>query len=279
MFRTSNPAFNNSAYAAPETWDSHHGVEQIAKEPKAPSEPGVMTIRGAVNKTAILLLLCVVSAFFFWDLTFAGKISPMLAFFGGFGVSLVLMLIAGFKPQVSPFVAPVFALAEGATVGAFSAVVAGMLAKEVEPGTFSPNTGLVFLAAVLTFAILGGVLLGYATRLIRPGPVFRKIVVGGTIGAALFAMTAMITHFVFGSTAISTVYSLNNGGVISIGFSLLLIALASSNLVLDFELVEVAAANKSPKYYEWYSGMAILVTLVWLYIEVLRLLAKLQSRD
>jgi uncharacterized YccA/Bax inhibitor family protein len=128
---------------------------------------------------------------------------------------------------------------------------------------------------LLTFGILGGLLVGYSTKVLRPGPVFRNIVITGTIGVCCYGLIAVIAAM-FGSFSLASVYSPSNGGLISIGFSLLLVGLASGNLVLDFEFINQGVRNQAPRHMEWYGAFGLLVSLVWLYLEVLRLLAKLR---
>jgi uncharacterized YccA/Bax inhibitor family protein len=140
------------------------------------------------------------------------------------------------------------------------------------------NTEMVFNAALLTFGILGGLLTGYSVGVIRPGPWFRNAVVAGTIGVCLYGLVAMVASF-FGSFSLASVYDPTNGGMISIGFSLLVVGLASANLVLDFESIEMGAKHRAPRYMEWYGAFGLMVTLVWLYLEILRLLGKLRSND
>ena len=178
--------------------------------------------------------------------------------------------------RTAPVAAPAYALFQGLFVGGISAVYAIRFARPAaDDGSMQLNTGLVFNAALLTFGILGGMLLGYKTGLIRSGPVFRKVVVAATLGACLYAVVALIAAM-FGSFSLASVYDPSNGGLISVGFSVLLVGIASANLILDFEVVEVGVTNRSPRAMEWYAGFGLLVTLVWLYLEMLRLLAKLR---
>lgn len=292
MFRTSNPAFRNEPFGAAQTWGDLERQGRSAGIPGAGSADaaasaareavraaaGVMTLQGTVNKTFFLLALCVGGSLLGWNSMvhwgYGGL--PMLAgALGGFVVGLVCCI----WPRSAPITAPIYAVLEGLFVGGISAVYAARFAaKPVGQGAMELNTGLVMNAALLTFGICGGLLVGYTTKLIRPGPVFRNAVMAGTIGVCLFLPIAWIASMC-GAPSLLSVYNPSNGGVVSIAFSGLLVALASGNLVLDFETIAEGAANRAPKHMEWYGGFGLLVSLVWLYLEVLRLLAKLKGRD
>jgi uncharacterized YccA/Bax inhibitor family protein len=267
MFRTSNPTLRNAYFnesAAP-SWS-----DRTMHQTKAASRTQ-MTMQGTVNKTAFLLALCAASALGAWTIM---ENNPGLAIpitFGGAILGLILVLIGSFKPKTSPFVAPLYAIAEGGFVGGVSMMFAANAAK---PGNaFDHN--LIFNAGLLTFGILGGLLAAYSMRLIRPNKTFYNIVIAGTIGAALYAVIAMVASM-FGSFSLASVYDPNNGGLIAVGFSSLLVVLASANLVLDFDQIENGVRNNAPKHMEWFAGMSLLVTLVWLYVNLLRLLSQLR---
>lgn len=301
MFRTSNPAFRQNAFAPAQTWDDASPQARGRQSPSpslspeekaqavARARPDHMTIHGVVQRTWFLLALCVITSVFAWNITTAAEpiVSPLLLLFGGAIGGLITGLICSFAPRTAPFTAPIYAIFEGGLLGSLSAFYAARFARpaiDAATGvaeTGSPlalNTGLVMNAALLTFGILGGLLLGYSTGVIRPGPWFRKAVVTATFGVVVYIGIAWIASM-FGSFSLLSVYDPSNGGLISIGFSLLLVGIASANFVLDFEFVENGVRNKAPRYYEWYAGFGILVTMIWLYVELLRLLSKLQSRD
>lgn len=290
MFRTSNPALNNDAFKPSQSWDDVYGPNQSPQQAEraavAAAKPSHMTISGVIQKSAFMIGLTVFAAAGAWHLTLPeaaggmGILSPMIAFIGTFFIGMPLLLLASFKPKLSVFCAPPFAIVVGLFAGSFSAVVATYLGSSSEDGSgIEVNQGIVLNAMLLTMAIFVGMLGAYATKIIRPGKVFYAVVINGTIGVMLYGLAAMLLHFTGISSTLASVYSIENGGLISIGFSVFVVALASLNLVLDFDQIAIGERNKAPKYMEWYSSMALLVTLVWLYIEVLRLLAKLQSRD
>lgn len=290
MFRTSNPAFRNDAYAPAQTWDDLKDQGRIngvpgadgpgATSASAAAHPGVMTVQGAVNKTFFLLAICVGTSLVGWNAALHSHWGGLVTIGGGLG-GLVLALVCIFKPKTSPVTAPLYAAAEGLFVGGISAVYAmgfaGRATAHPEPTTML-NTNLVLNAGLLTFGILGGMLVAYTTKLFRPGPWFGRAVVTGMVGVCVYGLIAFGATL-FGASRLWSVYDPTNGGVVSIGFSVLLVALAASNLVLDFEVIENGARNGAPRYMEWYSAFGLMLTLVWLYLEVLRLLSKLRSRD
>jgi uncharacterized YccA/Bax inhibitor family protein len=223
-----------------------------------------MTVSGAVNKAGILLLLCVASAAWTWNRFFAtedpASVAPMITIgaIGGF----VLALVTIFKKQWAPITAPLYALAQGALLGGISAMFE-MRYK-----------GIAIQAVMLTFGTLVAMLLAYRTGLIRVNDKFRLGVVAATGGIALFYLVQFVLGF-FGITF----HTVNSGSPIGIGFSLLVVGIAALNLVLDFDLIEQGARYNAPKYMEWYSAFALMITLVWLYLEMLRLLTKMRSRQ
>jgi uncharacterized YccA/Bax inhibitor family protein len=223
-----------------------------------------MTVSGAVNKAGILLLLCVASAAWTWNRFFAtedpASVAPMITIgaIGGF----VLALVTIFKKQWAPITAPLYALAQGALLGGISAMFE-MRYK-----------GIAIQAVMLTFGTLVAMLLAYRTGLIRVNDKFRLGVVAATGGIALFYLVQLVLGF-FGITF----HTINSGSPIGIGFSLLVVGIAALNLVLDFDLIEQGARYNAPKYMEWYSAFALMITLVWLYLEILRLLSKMRSRQ
>jgi len=292
MFRTSNPAWRNDAFQPAQTWSDldrqgrTHTVPGASAEAEAVASArsaqrersGTMTVQGVVNKTSFLLFLCVCTALVAWNITTSADpiVSPRLLVWGGFIGGFITGLVCIFAPKSTPITAPIYALFEGFAVGGISALYAMHFAERSQTdGSIQLNTNLIFNAALITFGILGGMLLGYKVGIIRSGPVFRRVVITGIIGAICYGIVAWIATM-FGSFSLASVYDPTNGGLISIGFSVLMVGLASATLVLDFDIVEVGVANRAPRYYEWYAGFALLMSLVWLYLEVLRLLAKLR---
>jgi uncharacterized YccA/Bax inhibitor family protein len=247
LMKTSNPALGQNAFRE---------VAGFAGD--------TMTVSGAVNKTGILLLLCVASAAWTWNRFFAtgdpSSVAPMMLI-GGIG-GFVLALVTIFKKQWAGVTAPLYALAEGALLGGISAMF------ELR------YKGIAIQAVMLTFGTLVAMLLAYRSGLIKVNDKFRLGVVAATGGIALFYLVQFVLGF-FGITF----HTINSGSPIGIGFSLLVVGIAALNLVLDFDLIENGANYNAPKYMEWYSAFALMVTLVWLYLEILRLLSKFRSRN
>jgi len=218
---------------------------------------GAMTIQGTTNKTLILLGLAMLTAFWAWGNPAASTPLVLPAVIGGFVVAIVTV----FKKEWAPISAPVYAIIEGVVLGAVS-----MFFEKRYPGIVQQAVGL-------TFGTLFCLLLAYKSRLIRATENFKLGVVAATGGIALFYIVSMIASF-FGAR-FSIIYG---NGLLAIGFSVFVVIIAALNLVMDFDFIEKGAEAGAPKYMEWYGAFGLMVTLVWLYLEILRLLAKLQSR-
>ena len=223
-----------------------------------------MTVSGAVNKAGILMLLCIASAAWTWNRFFAtgdpASVAPMIVV-GGIG-GFVLALVTIFKKEWAGITSPLYALAEGALLGGISAMF------ELK------YKGIAIQAVMLTFGTLVAMLVIYRSGIIKVNEKFRIGVMAATGGIALFYLAQFILGF-FGITF----HAVNSGSPIGIAFSLLVVGIAALNLVLDFDLIEQGARSNAPKYMEWYCAFALMVTLIWLYLEMLRLLAKFRSRD
>jgi uncharacterized YccA/Bax inhibitor family protein len=246
--RTGNPALNENVFRnAAWTGDS--------------ANASAMTLNGVVLKTGMLLVVLSATAVFTWQQFFAGaNVSPYMI--GGLIGGFVLALITVFKPTASPWTAPLYAACEGFALGGISATI------EAQYG------GIVIQAVGLTFGTLGSLLAVYSTGLIRPSENFKLGIVAATGGIALVYLVSIVLGF-FGMQ----IPLIHGSGPIGIAFSVFVVVLAALNLVLDFDFIEQGVKNSAPKYMEWYAGFGLLVTLVWLYIEILRLLTKLRSND
>ena len=228
----------------------------------------VMTLKGTANKSFLLLLLVVLGAAYTWSLFFsntdpAAIPSSLITYmiigvFGGFIVSLVII----FRPQTAPWAAPIYAVLEGLALGAISAVMEFKF------------PGLVMQAAGLTFLTLFAMLFLYRTGIIKVTNKFRMGVFAATGGIMLLYLIGFILSL-FGVQ----VAFLHGNGMLSIGISVLVCGIAALNLELDFDMIYQGAENRMPKFMEWYSAFALMVTLVWLYLEILRLLSKISSRN
>ncbi|MDX2148036.1 MAG: Bax inhibitor-1/YccA family protein [Planctomycetota bacterium] len=233
---------------------------------KAPA--GVMTVRGAAIKSAILLGLCSITAVLAWSAITANAGLLMPLTMGGAVIGLVLGLVMFFWQKGAAFLSPIYAIAQGAFVGGISIIAANYgLQKGVALGA-----GGVFQAVFITFGIFAAMLMAYVAGIIRLRGVVAKMVIVGTMGV-MFAYLATMLLNLFGMQ----MPYIHDSGPIGIGFSIFVVVLASLNLVLDFQFIEDGAAAGAPKHMEWYAAFGLLATLVWLYIEILRLLSKLRK--
>ena len=223
-----------------------------------------MTLSGTVNKTALLLVCALATASWTWSLFLKSRdmadVAPLMlvGMFGG----LIFALVTSFKKEWSPVTAPIYALLEGLVLGGLSAMM------ELR----YPGIGIE--AVSLTFGTLFALLLAYRSGLIQVTQKFRLGVIAATGGICLFYLAQMLLGLIGIRFA-----AINGSGAIGIGFSLIVVAVAALNLVLDFDFIERGVQAGAPKYMEWYGAFGIMVTLVWLYIEILRLLAKTRSRN
>ena len=247
--KSNNPFFNEKSIDKVKTVDSLGGDQLINR-----SDEGYMTINGAVNKTLMLFGLLMLTSVYSY-------IAPsMILFWGGMFGGLIVLFIAHRKPHMAPTLAPIYALVEGLFVGSASAMYAMAF------------DGIILQAVTLTLGALFAMLVLYRTGLIQVTQKFRSGVMMAT-GAIMFVyLISIIGHFV----GFNVPY-IHDSTPLGIGISVVIIGVACMNLLLDFDNFERAAANRSPKYMEWMAGMGLLVTLVWLYIEMLRLISKLQS--
>ena len=219
----------------------------------------VMTLDGAVNKTAISMGILLFAAYYTYSNAIMDYI--LIGFIGGFVVALVTI----FKKSWSPVTVPIYAVLEGLALGGISK----MYADAFEPG-------IVPQAIMLTLGILFALLFAYKTKIIRATENFKLGVFAATAGIGIVYLVSFFMG-IFGSGGLP-VMDPTNSSMLSIGFSLFVVVIASLNLVMDFDFIETGAANGAPKYMEWYGAFGLLVTLIWLYLEILRLLAKLSSR-
>ena len=246
--RTSNPALN-AAFGSPTTaYPGYAG--------------NTMTVNGTINKTGILLLCVLATAFWTWNRFFTEGPGSTggLVMIGAFG-GLIMGFVTFFKKEWAPVTAPLYALLEGLFLGAVSAMF--------ETG----YPGIAIQAVALTFGTCICLLLAYRSGMIRVTRKFALGVAAATGGIALVYFGSFILGF-FGIQ----IPGIFGNGLIGIGFSLFVVVIASLNLVLDFDFIERGAASGAPKYMEWFAAFGLMVTLIWLYLEMLRLLAKLRDR-
>lgn len=245
LMKTSNPALsaNTFRFAHADTGES-------------------MTISGTVNKTGILLICAVATAAWSWNrFTVAPETAAlplMIGAIGGFAVALVTI----FKKEWAPATAPLYALLEGLVLGSVSAMYEARF------------HGIAIQAVGLTFGTLFALLLAYRAGVIRATEKFKLGVIAATGGIAIF----YLAQFVLGFFGVHFA-AINGSGAIGIGFSVVVVIVAALNLVLDFDFIETGASSGAPKYMEWYAAFGLMVTLIWLYLEILRLLSKTRSRN
>ncbi len=229
-----------------------------------------MTLSGTVNKIALLLLLVVAGAFYTWKIAFQAISSDSLTasrailpwmIGGGIG-GFVLALVTIFRRNISPYTAPIYAVLEGLFLGSISAFLEYQY------------PGIVINAVALTFGILFALLIAYRSGLIKPTENFKLGVFAATGGVAILYLVSFLLNL-FGVP----VGYLHNSSPLSIGISVVIVIVAALNLVLDFDFIEQGAASSVPKYMEWYAAFGLIVTLVWLYLEILRLLTLLARRN
>jgi uncharacterized YccA/Bax inhibitor family protein len=223
----------------------------------------VMSLEGTVNKTAFLLLLVAAGAAWVWTRYFQSLdpavIMPYIV--AGLIGGVVAALVTIFLPAWARISAPVYAAAQGLALGGISAFYEQQL------------HGIVFQAIGLTFGVLAVMLLAYRSGLIKVTDRFRMIVVAATGGIALLYFASIVLSF-FGVT----VPFIHQGGTFGIVFSLVVVGIAAANLALDFDFIQRGVEHGAPKLMEWYAAFGVMVTLIWLYLEILRLLSKLRRR-
>jgi len=214
-----------------------------------------MTLDGTVNKTGILLGLCFFGAIISWNIP-----NPLLMF-GGALVGFGLAMYTSFVPRNAGITAPIYAFLKGLFLGGISLVL------EMQ------YPGIAIQAVGLTFGTLASLLFFYKSGLIKPTENYRLMIFSATFAIMILYLVNFVMSF-FGA-GIGFIHS---NGIFGIGFSLFVVGVAALNLVLDFDFIEQGAENSLPKYMEWYGAFSLMVTLIWLYLEILRLLAKLRSR-
>ena len=239
--RSGNPALSS---------DTFTGISTV-------SMGNTMTINGTVNKTAISMLILLVAAYF----TYINQLLVLMPI--GFIGGLIVAIITIFKKEWAPTTVPIYAALEGLALGGISFYYNNLYA------------GIVPQAILLTLGILFALLFAYKSKIIAPTENFKLGLFAATGGIFLVYIASFIMSF-FGAGL--PILDPTNSSMFSIGFSLFVVVIASLNLVLDFDFIEEGSEKGMPKYMEWYGAFGLLVTLIWLYLEILRLLSKLRSR-
>jgi uncharacterized YccA/Bax inhibitor family protein len=225
-----------------------------------------MTVKGALQKFGFLMIMVLGTAFYAWkEFTEGGNVKALMLT-GGIG-GLVVAIVIIFKKEWSAYLAPAYALLEGLLVGAVSAIYSNAFAEK------APN--IVINAIGLTLGTAVAMYLLYSFKIIKATEKFKSVIITATAGIAIFYLIVWVMRM-FGYDNLTF---LHEGSLLGIGFSLFVVAIAALNLILDFDMIEQGAELGAPKYMEWYGAFGLLVTIVWLYLEILRLLSKLSSRN
>ena len=285
----SNPVLNERAMQSAQTWappasgSSHFPpvaeppttTEPLSDGPTSPWSGKAMTVGGVVSATSVLFVLLLLAAAFGWyqqgepeqvqlaDGTIGYNYSiPALAW-GGLIGGFVLVLVLWRKPELARFIAPIYALAQGVFIGAISRMYETLW------------DGIVVQAAGATIAVFAVMLVLYRTRIIKVTRRFRMIVTAATIGVMLFYGVTLLIRLFAGADSVSFLAS---PSLLGIAFSLFVAGLAAFNLALDFDFIERGVEQGLDKKFEWYAAFGLLVTIIWLYLEMLRLLSKLRQQ-
>jgi uncharacterized YccA/Bax inhibitor family protein len=247
LFKSGNPTLNEKVF-------QNAGV----------ASGEVMTERGTLNKFFFMSLMLMVSASFAWSAFYHGKdITAWI--YGGAIAGFIVALVITFKREWAAYLSPVYALLEGLFIGGLSAIVNNAFAKTYP--------GIVTQAVLLTFGVVIAMFFLYRFKIIKATQKFKAVVISATMGIAVFYLLAMVLRWF----SIDIPF-LHEGSGLGIIFSLIVITVAALNLILDFDMVEQGVTMGAPKYMEWYCAFGLMVTIVWLYLEILRLLMKIASK-
>ncbi|MGB4535252.1 MAG: Bax inhibitor-1/YccA family protein [Tenuifilaceae bacterium] len=249
LFKSGNPALTKYTFKE---------IEKVAR-----GSTNVMTLQGTVNKTAILLFAVFVPAMYTWNLfTSTLNFETIAPYFwtGAIG-GLLMSFVIVFNKDWSPYLAPIYSILQGLCLGGLSAAM-----NHIFPG-------IVVQALLLTFGICAVLLVIYKLEIIKPTENFKLIVASATGGLAMYYIANIGLSFV--GIELPFIHENTIGGII---FSLFVVVLAAMNLVVDFDFIENGAESRVPKYMEWYGAFGLMVTIIWLYVEILRLLAKLRKK-
>jgi uncharacterized YccA/Bax inhibitor family protein len=249
LFNSSNPALS----------------DKVFREITITDNAEVMTVRGTMNKLGLMMILVMAGAFYTWSGFFKGQnvqIFLPIGAIGGFIVALVMI----FKKEWSPYLAPAYALLEGLFLGGISAMFSYAFQDKM-PNIITNAVGLTLGTGVAMFLL-------YNFRIIKATERFKSVVFTATAGIAVFYLITMVLRM-FGVN----MPFMHDSSPLGIGLSLFIVVIAALNLIMDFDMIEKGSAQRAPKYMEWYGAFGLVVTLVWLYLEILRLLGRLANRN
>jgi uncharacterized YccA/Bax inhibitor family protein len=246
---SNNPFFKNKTFTNTSAAAEVHETTVIDRNE-------TMTVSGTINKSFLMLILLIASAAVTWSMT-----NPIVFAIGGAIVGFILVLIAAFKPQYSGFLAPGYAIFEGLFIGGISSIFEVMY-----PGIVIQAVSCTFVTFMVCFGL-------YKYEIVKVTERFKSVVIASTLAIATYYLISWLLSMF---TSFQPVHHGNS--MFSIGISAFVIVIAALNLFLDFDQIEKGVQQKMPKYMEWYGAMGLMITLVWLYIEFLRLLSKLNRK-
>jgi len=250
LFQSGNPTLSQKIF--------NRSLEQTNAE--------TMTVRGAINKFGFLLFMVLAGAAYTWHLYYSNQQSTMvtLMWVGIIG-GLISVFAIVFKPTWAPYLSPAYGILEGLFLGAISAILNDAFAEKYP--------GLVMQAVGLTFGVAIAMFLLYNFRVIRATEKFKSVIFTATAGIAIFYVLTLVLRLF--SINVSFMY---DSSMLGIGLSIFVVAIAALNLIIDFDMIEKGADMGAPKFMEWYGAFGLLVTMVWLYVEILRLLSRFAGR-
>ncbi|HYK43834.1 MAG TPA: Bax inhibitor-1/YccA family protein [Parafilimonas sp.] len=241
-------------------------TQKIFDRSLAQQDAGTMTVRGAINKFGFLLFMVLAGAAYTWHLYYNNQQSTMMTLMWvGIIGGLISVFAIAFKPTWAPYLSPAYGLLEGFFLGAISAVMNDAFAEKY-PGLIMQAVGLTFGVAIAMFLL-------YNFRIIRATERFKSVIFTATLGIAIFyGLTLLLRLF---HVDVAFMY---DSSMLGICLSLFVVAIAALNLIIDFDMIEKGADMGAPKFMEWYGAFGLLVTIVWLYVEILRLLSRFAGR-
>ncbi len=257
--RSSNPFFKNKSFSPT---SRVYGAEQ---DVSVISHNDTMTVKDTINKSMFLFALLVTSAFFSGYLMLFQGVSPYALILGGGITGFIIVLIAGFKPAYSGVLAPAYAVLKGLFVGGISVVLEMMY-----PGVVLKAVGGTLVTFMVCFLL-------YRFRIVKVTEQFRSVVIASVLAIMTYYLISWVVSMFTGDYLVG--HSFQDSSLMSIGISVFVIVVAALTLFLDFDMIEQGAQRKLPKYMEWFGAMGLMITLVWLYMEFLKLFAKISGRD
>lgn len=240
--------------------------QKVFNQALGQQDAGTMTVRGTLGKFGFLMFMVLAGAAYTWYLYYNNQQQTMntLMWVGLIG-GLISALVISFKPTLAPYLAPAYGILEGFLLGAFSAILNDAFADKY-PGLVIQAVGLTFGVAIAMFFL-------YSFRIIKATEKFKSIIFTATAGIAIFYLITLVLSFFH-----INIPFMYDSSALGIGLSLFIVAIAALNLILDFDMIEKGSSMGAPKFMEWYGAFGLLVTIVWLYIEILRLLSRFAGR-